>query len=406
MNKIGNIDIKELADNFQTPLYVYDQNKIVENYNKLKDAFEKYYENFAIHYSVKANTNLHILKLFNSIGCGADCSSPVEFKIVKEAGFEDNKIIYTGNYESLEDFETLKNNEIIINLDDLNSFDKLLSIKKPDLISFRINPGIGRGGFEGITTGGTDAKFGIPYEKLGEAYQKALDAGITRFGIHMMTGSNNLEPYYFAEIVDKLLTISGTTLSKLNIIPEFVDIGGGYGVPYEDNEEELDLDLTARLITEVFEEKCKKFGFGKPKLIIEPGRFLIANAGYLISKVNNVKSSYKTFVGIDAGMNTLIRQALYGAFHRIRVYNKTENKHFVNICGPICENSDIFVKHYYFPEVVEGDLLIFLDAGAYSFSMASNYNSRLRPAEILVDSDTSKVIRRRETLEDMLSFYK
>jgi len=405
MNTIANIDIKDLANEFGTPLYVYDSNLIRENFTKLESSFKKYYDNFKIHYSVKANSNLHILKLFRELGAGADCSSPAEILLSEKAGFSDKDTLYTGNYESPDDFSVLKNKSIKINLDDISSLRRLYGVFKPELLSFRINPGIGRGGFEGITTAGADAKFGVPYEKAENAYKEAISLGIKRFGIHMMTGSNNLEPYYFGEILDKLMKIAGSTFEKLGIIPEYVDIGGGFGIPYTDDEDELNIDLTASLLAEIFIEKCDKYGFGKPQLIVEPGRYLIGNAGYLITRVTGVKNSYKTFVGVDAGMNTLLRPALYGAFHRVKVYNKTELADNVNICGQICENSDIFAKNIFLPKVEENDLLIFQDAGAYGYSMSSNYNNRLKPAEVMLINNEPKLIRRRETYDDLMNLY-
>lgn len=405
MKNIGNIDIKELAAEYSTPLYVYDKEQIIKNYNKLKGAFNNYYPNHRIHFSVKANSNLHVLKIFNELNSGADCSSPMEVFLAKKAGFADESILYTGNYESPQDFEMLKDKNVIINLDDITSFKRMIDIFKPKRISFRINPGIGKGGYEGITTAGTDAKFGVPYEKALDAYKIAKDAGIERFGIHMMTGSNNLEPYYFAQVVEKLMMITGKLFDKLDAIPEYVDIGGGMGIPYSDDEGELDVNLMAQLIAEVFTEKNQKYGFGEPLLLLEPGRYLVGNAGYLISKVTAVKKSYKTFVGVDSGMSTLIRPALYGAIHRANIYGKEELDQAVNICGQICENSDIFAKNVFMPKAEEGDLLIFRDAGAYGYVMASNYNNRLRPAEVLVDNNSHKLIRRRETPEDLLRLY-
>jgi diaminopimelate decarboxylase len=405
MDTIGQIDIKSLSEKYGTPVYIYDKQKIVQNYTKIKDAFAKNYQKTKIHFSVKANSNLHILKIFNEIGCGADCSSPIELELSRRAGLQDDKILYTGNYESLSDFESIKNLNIRINLDDISSFQRLIKIHKPEQISFRINPGIGRGGFEGITTAGSDAKFGVPYEMAYEAYAMAKEAGVKRFGIHMMTGSNNLEPYYFAESLDKLMTIAGRIFQKLDIKPEYFDIGGGFGMPYEDGEDELNIDLTAKLIAEVFLEKNEKYGFGEPELILEPGRYLIANAGYLLASITGIKKSYKNFVGIDAGMNTLIRPALYGAKHRVNVYGKDKNESLVNLCGQICENSDIFSKNLPFPTVEEGDLVIIHDVGAYGFVMSSNYNGRLRPAEVLIDEDKTILIRRKETIEDVISLF-
>jgi len=405
MENISGVDIKELAERYGTPLYVYDKSQFIENYRKLVAAFKRHYEKTEIHYAIKANSNLHVLKIFKDEGAKVDCSSPVELLLAEKAGFARKDLMYTGNYESVDDLRVALKMNATINLDDINSFQRLISIEKPERISFRINPGIGRGGFEGVVTGGTDAKFGVPYEKAFEAYKMAKDAGVKRFGIHMMTGSNNLEPYYFAEIVDKLLTIAGRVFRELEITPEYVDIGGGFGVPYEDDEEELNIELTAQLVAEEFREKCKKYNLGEPALKLEPGRFLTANAGYLISEVTGLKESYKKFVGLNAGMNTLLRPTLYGAHHREYVYGKRDSKGFVNLCGQICENSDIFAKHIYFPEVTEGDIVIQRDTGAYGYVMASNYNNRPRPAEVLVDGEKSEVIRRRETFEDMLALY-
>ncbi len=405
MEKIAGYDIKSLAENFGTPLYVYDKNKFLDKYRELDTVFKKYYPKTKVHFSVKANSNLHILEHLAAAGCGADCSSPVELLLAKKAGFPKDKILYTGNYESVEDLEAVSSAEVTVNLDDINSFRRLAKIKLPERVSFRINPGIGKGGFEGIVTGGTDAKFGVPYEKAFEAYKLAKDAGVKRFGIHMMTGSNNLEPYFFAEIVDKLMTIAGSIFKHLDIVPEYVDIGGGFGVPYSDDEPSLDIDLTAKLVAEEFIEKSKKYNFGEPELYLEPGRYIIADAGYLLTRITGIKESYKKFIGLDAGMNTLIRPALYGARHRINVYGKKDNVATVNICGQICENSDIFAILFPFPDVEEGDIVIISDAGAYGYVMASNYNNRLRPPEVLIDDGQAVLIRRRETIDDVMNLY-
>lgn len=405
MELINGIDIRQLADEYGTPLYVYDKNKIIDNYNKLKNAFTKHYENTEIHYSVKANSNLNIINVFKELGSGVDCSSPIEIYMAEKAGLSHDKILYTGNYESPDDFRSLRGKDIKLNLDDINSFHRLNKIFTPKQIAFRINPGIGRGGYEGITTAGTDAKFGVPYERAYDAYNIAKQAGISKFGIHMMTGSNNLEPYYFAEVVEKLMKIAGNIFGKLDMQPEYIDIGGGMGIPYEQDEDELNVELMAEMVTEIFKEKSKKYGFGEPKLLLEPGRYLVANAGYLLTKVTGIKNSYKTFVGVDAGMSTLLRPALYGANHRVYVYGKSELEQNVNLCGQICENSDIFAKNVFMPMVEEGDLILFGDVGAYGYVMSSNYNNRLRPAEVLVSDTGAKLIRRREKLEDMLALY-
>jgi len=408
MNTIGNIDIKELAQKYGTPLYVYDQQKLTANYNRLKSALNKYYKNNSIHFTVKANNNIFVLKSFKNTGSKVEATSPIEIKLAEAAGFSGEEIFYNGNYESHEDLEFITSRKNIkINLDDYSSFERLLNINKkiPERISFRINPGIGRGGFEGITTAGSDAKFGIPYEMAHNAYKKAKEAGVKHFGIHMMTGSNNLEPYYFAEAVDKLMMIAHDIFSGLDIIPEFVNIGGGFGVPYYDEEPELDVDLMAKLISEIFIERCEKYGFGMPELILEPGRYLIANAGYLISQVTGIKNGYRKFIGIDAGMGTIARPSLYGAHHRVKAYNNSSPLEKVNICGQYCENSDILAKGISLPKLSEGDLVTILDAGAYCYVMASSYNSRPIPAEVMISSGEHKLIRRRENFDDYMSLY-
>ncbi|MCK4956465.1 MAG: diaminopimelate decarboxylase [Candidatus Cloacimonetes bacterium] len=405
MKIIGQCDIKEIAEMYGTPLYVYDKQQIISNYNKLKTAFRKHYTKTEIHYAVKANSNIHLLELFNELGSGVDCSSPIELFLAKKAGFDRSNIMYTGNYESIDELKFVIAEDVIINLDDINSLKRLLRFHTPERVSFRINPGIGRGGFEGIVTAGSDAKFGVPYEKGYEAYKMAKDAGVKHFGIHMMTGSNNLEPYHFVEIVDKLMNIAGDIFTKLEIVPDYIDIGGGFGIPYTDEEEDLNIELTAKLVCEIFHEKCEKYNFGEPHLKLEPGRYLVGNAGYLITEVTGIKESYKTFVGVNGGMNTLLRPSLYGAFHRAYVYGDKANSNYVNLCGQICENSDIFARHLHFPEVEEGDLVILRDVGAYGYVMASNYNNRLRPAEVFVDGNTASLIRRKEKIEDILNLY-
>jgi diaminopimelate decarboxylase len=402
LKKIAGIDIKELAEEFGTPLYVYDRSRIEENYKKLNDAFKSAYKKFHVHYAIKANSNPIVARILKDLGAGVDCSAPGEIYLAKLAGFEKKDIMYTGNYESSEDLKMAIDNADIINLDDLNSFKRLIQMTIPERVSFRINPGVGRGGFEGIVTAGSDAKFGIPYEKALEAYEYAASKGVKRFGIHMMTGSNNLEPWYFAEIVDKLMTIGAEIFNHLGVNPEYVDIGGGFGVPYTENENGIDLEHTAKLVCDIFKEKCEKYNLGEPELIVEPGRYLVANAGYLITKVTSTKESYRKYAGVDAGMNTLLRPALYGAYHHIDAYNDSTENEEINICGQICENSDIFARNRHLPKLDEGDLLIFRDAGAYSFSMSSNYNNRLRPAEVLISNNKANLIRKRENYEDLI----
>ena len=400
------LPLEQLAQQFGTPFYLYSQQQIATNYTQLEQAFCSQYPHFRIHYAVKANSNFHLIHLLQQLGAGADCSSIIEVQMAQKGLIPNEKIIYSGNYESASELSFAVANNLTLNLDDINSFQRLLTLGQlPPLISFRINPGIGRGSHEAIVTGGTDAKFGIPYEKAAGAYEQALAAGIRRFGIHMMTGSNNLEPYHFAEVVEKLMAIAGDIFARLQIVPEFIDIGGGFGVPYHPDDTSLDLVTTARLISEKLREKLDYNQLPPPLLIIEPGRFLLANAGVLVGRVTNIKESYRRFVGIDAGMNTLLRPALYQAYHQLSVYPQRPGKKVLaNICGQICENADIFAKDYWLDPVAVGDLMVIHTAGAYGMSMSSNYNGRPRPAEILLTQQGEyRLIRRRENLADLLS---
>lgn len=405
MNKLDKALIEEIANKYGTPTYVYNLDSISKNYMSMKNAFTKYYPKTKIHYSVKSNSNLHVLKFIASLGAGADCASPFELMISEKAGFNHKDTLYTGNYESLDDLLLATQKAKYINLDDVSSLDKLLGFHKPEIISFRINPGIGKGGFEGIVTGGADAKFGIPYEKTEFIYKKAIESGINRFGVHIMAGSNNLEPYYFAEIVDKLMNIIGPIFRDLSIKPEYIDIGGGFGIPYSDDEQSLDIDLTAKLICAEFTEKLNKYGLGEPELFLEPGRYLTAQSGVLISKVVGIKKSYRNFVGLDCGMNSLLRPALYGAEHRIEFLSDSTQTIKANICGQICENSDIFLKNVIIPEPKLNDLALIHDTGAYGYAMASNYNGRSRPSEVILDKSNHYLSRKRDEFDNLLVNY-
>lgn len=402
---IEGVSLSRLAMEWKTPFYVYSKRTIVENIHRLQSVMSRYFDRYRIQYPIKANSNPHILKIMVENGLFADCSSPGEVFLAKKAGFDLSRSTYTGNFESQDDLCFAVKHGLIINLDDFARLDDLLQYGRPDVLSFRINPGIGRGGFEGIVTGGTDAKFGFPYEQVRTAYEEALKKGFTRFGVHMMTGSNILEPFYFAEITQKLTMIIGEVIQDLGIQLEFINIGGGLGIPYSEEEPELDLDITFRHVAESYQENCAKYQMGNPVLVIEPGRYLVGNAGILVSTVHHVKKSYRNYVGIDAGMNVLIRPALYKAYHRVEIFsqkNRSTGPIKAYITGQVCENSDIYPIERTFPSVHPGDLAIIYDTGAYGFVMSSQYNNRPRPAEFLVDGDSCKVIRYPETLDDLV----
>ncbi len=395
--------LQEISEKYSTPGYIYDAEKIRENCTKITRAFTRHYPSTVVHFAVKANSCPAVLKIIAETGLSADCSSPFELLLANKCGFEKSKIMYTGNYESPQDLAFATEYASIINLDDITSLKRLTSFKVPEVVSFRINPGIGRGGFEGVVTGGVDAKFGVPYEQAFKAYQDAYDLGVRRFGIHMMTGSNNLEPLFFAEITEKLMHVAGDVFSRLGVAPEYIDIGGGFGIPYSNAESEIDIEKVAELVSSRFIENCKKYHFQTPILRIEPGRYITGNAGILLSRVTGKKTGYRNYTGLDAGMNSLLRPALYGAFHRIEAPFKKETPLVkTNLCGRICENSDIFARDILLPDLEEGDLVLFRDCGAYGFTMSSNYNGRPLPSEIVVDRGKVTYVRKKETPQEML----
>ena len=403
--KINNIDLEKLAKEYGTPLYLYDFNRIEDNIDRLKKAFQHPVIEHEIFYAMKANCHPAIINLIADKALGMDCVSPGELQLAKDAGLQSSKILYTANYESREELRNALNSQVILNLDDIGSFSRLIESGVPELISFRINPGKGRGKYEQTTTGGIKAKFGVPFEKAVEAYEIAKAAGVKKFGAHMMTGSGVLDDEHFAAMLDLLLTHLGEVRKKTGIQFEFIDMGGGLGIAYHEKEKPLDIEKVAKKCHEVFERGVKKFDLGTPKLAMEPGRYLVGDAGWLITKVLGVKESYKKFIGVDAGFHTLIRPALYNAEHRI-IVNGKENlakSEKVDVCGQICENTDILAKDYYLPPVEEDDLLVFENCGAYGNVMSMPYNLRFRPAEVALYNGKVYEITRRENVEDYYS---
>lgn len=387
--QIGAVSAITLAKEYGTPLYIYDKQIILKRIQELKDAFP--YANIC--YAIKANSNISLLKLIAEQGLGADCSSKVELELAEYTGFDLKKSIFTAVNPSDEDLVKALQSEALINLDDLSIFYRLQKISLPKKISFRINPGFGAGKFPGIIVAGKDVKFGMPEERAKEAYRAAKAAGIKEFGIHMMTGSCVLEEEYFEELIKALQEIAENISKELDIQFECIDIGGGLGVPYEPEEIPLNIKRLGERIQKTYKNKAT--------LMLEPGRYIVAEAGTLLTTVNTIKNN---FIGVDAGMTNLIRPALYGAYHPIVLANDREaqNTEILSIVGPVCESTDCFAKDRPLPKIKEGDILAIQVAGAYGFAMSSQYNGRLRPAEVLVDGNVHKLIRKRETTEDLI----
>ena len=378
----------ELADKFNTPLIVYDLGKVEENYKAIRDSLGA-----RVLYSIKANANLAILAFLRRLGSGADASSPGEIFLALKAGFRPGDILYTGAYRSIEDLKYGVNAGVLFNFDSVREFERVLLLGyKPRLVFFRVDLGYGRGFAPGVTLAGEGSKFGMFLNDAVKAYRLAKSIGVEEFGIHTMMGSNVLDSDYFIKIAELLKQYAETIEGEVGIKIRYFDIGGGFGIPYKPDEKPLDLNKLSSLK-----------GFFPGELWVEPGRFIVGNAGYLLAKVTEVKrKGNRTFVGIDVGMNILIRPMLYGAYHHITVCNGGEVE-AVDVVGPICENTDKIAINRELPRVKEGDLIVIHNAGAYVYSMSSNYNGRLRPAEVVIYRGEYAVSRFREALDSLIS---
>ena len=401
--QIGEVTAAKIAEKFGTPTYVYDEQKIRGNFRRAVTAFKKHYPDFRFFYAVKACSNPAIASILRQEGAGIDAASVNEILLAKEIGLGGEDVMFSGNFLSDEDIKQGLDSGVIFNLDDPSILPRLLKLGAPEMLSFRVNPGYGKSNVgEFVTNAGPEAKFGVHPDQVMAAYKAAKDAGVKRFGCHMMPGSCITEPEYFAFITKLLMDIVGKVSKELGIQFEF--IGGGLGIPYRDGEPGLDVTAAARLVAETFKAKIAEYGMKPPRLMMEPARYFVGDAGYVVGKVHSIKRSYRKIIGTDIGMNVLVRPAFYGSFHRIHFDGRgggpTEK---AGLCGQLCENTDFWVKEREFPAAVaEGDIVVATDAGAYGFGMSYQYNGRLRAAEVLVDGDQCHLIRRRETFEDLV----
>ena len=394
-----------LAEKYGTPTYVYSENIIRDNFRRLQGAFLKYYDDFKIFYALKANNNPAIVSIFIQEGAGIDAASINEVFLAKKIGILNNDIIYTGNYISDKDIQLALEENIIINLDDISMLSRMLKYGKPEILSFRVNPGYGRSNVGSYgTTGGKDAKYGLHPEQVIEAYRKAKNAGVKRFGIHMMAGSCVTDHSYFDSITKLFFDIAKNITEELNINFEFVDVGGGFGVPYQLHEPPLDINLAAMNITKNLKNYCHSLKIPYPKLYIEPARYFMADAGILLGQVHTIKKSYKTIIGTDVGMNVLIRPVMFNAYHEIFFdMREGDPRQNYGLCGQLCDNTDYWIKDRSFPSTVkEGDILVITTAGAYCYSMSFQFNGSLRAAEVLINKESEFLIRHRESMLDMI----
>jgi diaminopimelate decarboxylase len=400
------VSAMELAETFDTPLYVVSESRIRENYMRLHNALAQNYEKVRIYYAAKANSNLSVLKILETEGACLDAVSPGEVSMALATGFPAERILFTGTSVRNDELKFLADSNVTVNVDSLSQLDRLLKIAVPKILSVRVNPEIGAGHHDHCITAGKTTKFGLWESKALKAYRQAKNAGVERFGIHMHVGSGvlNVEPFLLA--LDKLLSVAKKAHDEVGVAFDFVDMGGGLGVPYKPEEKELDLTSFSEKVLTLFKRKTAEYNLGEPFFCVEPGRYLVCDASIMLTTVNTVKTTpFKKFVGVDAGFNTLVRPTMYGSYHHVLVANKLDapEEETYDVVGPVCESGDVLAKDRRLPKVEEGDMLAVLNAGAYGYSMSSQYNARPRAAEVLVKNGNFALIRERETLDDLMS---
>lgn len=392
-----NKTLLQIAKDFGSPVYVYDSATITSQYNRLTSAFSKV-KNLKINYATKALSNISVLKLLRTLGSGLDTVSIQEVQLGLKAGFKPKDIIFTPNGVSLEEIETVSKLGVQINIDNLSILEQF-GTKHPNVpVCIRINPHIMAGGNTNISVGHIDSKFGISIHQMPLLLRIVENTKMTINGIHMHTGSDILDVDVFL-YASEILFETAKNFKNL----DFIDFGSGFKVPYKAGDIETNIEELGKKLSDRFNEFCKNYG-KELTLAFEPGKFLVSEAGVFLAKVNVVKQTTSTvFAQIDSGFNHLIRPMLYGSQHEIiNISNPKGRERFYSVVGYICE-TDTFANNRRINEINEGDILCFKNAGAYCFSMASNYNSRYRPAEVLIHNDSYHLIRKRETFDDLIT---
>ncbi len=399
---IGNYSAEQLVAQFGSPLYVYDEEVIRNQIRKLKNAFV--YPGVKFYYACKANTNLAILKIVLEEGCFLDAVSLGEVYAALKAGFSADKIRFTGVNVSNEEFSWLIEKKIAVNLGSLSEVERYGKLNPGKKISVRINTNVGAGHHSHVITGGESSKFGIYFLEIAQLFSVCKKYDLKIVGIHHHIGSGILDYKIFLHAMDILLEIADQFFDL-----EFIDFGGGFGIPYQKNQKELNISFLGKKIVKKFNSFCNSYG-KKLSFHFEPGRYFVAQSGSLLCTVNTIKKTPKyTFVGVNTGFNHLIRPAMYGSFHEVVNCSNPQgklNKYLV--AGNICESGDIFtrdengIKEQGIAELHEGDVLAILNSGAYGMSMASHYNLQQLPVEVLIQGKDVRIIRKREEFSDFI----
>lgn len=389
-----------IVAHYGTPFHIYDEKGIRDTGAALKRAFAGI-ESFREYFAVKALPNPRILQIMQSMGFGFDCSSLAELTLSRRLGVTGDGIMFTSNNTSQADFLAAEaDGGCILNLDDISLVDKVPHM--PELICFRYNPG-GRRTGNSIIGNPLEAKYGVAHDQLLDAYRKAKARGARRFGLHTMLASNELNYTYMVETAHMLLDLVKWISAELDIRFEFINIGGGLGIPYKPEDAPLDIESMGAEITALFAAFKAQQGYA-PALYLESGRYMTGPHGVLVTQAINRKEIYRTYVGVDACMTALMRPGMYGAYHHVSVLGKQGNEETVDVAGSLCENNDKFAIQRSLPRVSDGDILYIHDTGAHGHAMGFNYNGKPRPKELLFGANGKvELIRREETLDDLFA---
>ncbi len=400
---VGGIDAVHLAREYGTPLYITDEERIRANYRRFAAAFPQ----ADVYYAVKANGSLAVLSILAQEGAGADVFSDGELYAALLAGIKPERILFNGNAQTDTELTMACQTGVRVSVDSLDELRTLSAIASEAgtvaEIAFRVNPDVSPLTHPKIATGLATSKFGIPHTQVPACYAEALSLeGVQPVGIHCHIGSQILELSPFAEMMTKMMDLVATLKTKLKLELDFIDIGSGLGIPYTGTAP-TPSDL-ANVVLPIFSARSQALDIHS-RLILEPGRYIVGDATVLLCTVNTVKEAQRTFVGVDAGFNLLLRPTLYDAYHEVVVANKLDEApaRTYTIAGPICESGDILAKDRHLPVIKKGDNIAILDTGAYGFAMSSQYNGRRRSAEVLVNEGAVTSIRRREEYSDLLT---
>ncbi len=402
---LGRERLEQLAESCPTPFHIYDEKGIRENARRLKEAFA-WNPGFKEYFAVKAAPNPYLMKILKAEGFGSDCSSMGELLLSEKAGIVGEDIMFTSNDTPAYEYRKARELGAIINLDDISHIEYLEShVGLPELVSCRYNPGPLKGG-NVIIGHPEDAKYGFTRAQLFEGYRMLRDKGVRRFGLHTMVASNELETSYFIETAHMLFELAAELKAEVGIEFEFINLGGGIGIPYQPEDRAVDLEALGSGVKELYDELVVGRGLKPLDIRLECGRVITGPYGWLVSRVLHKKSTYKEYVGLDACMANLMRPGMYGAYHHITVAGREEAPcdFKCDVTGSLCENNDKFAIDRMIPQVEIGDLVVIHDTGAHGHSMGFNYNAKLRSAELLLREDGNVVqIRRAETVEDYFS---